>query len=620
MTVLSFLFFCLTCLSGCTEHSDTEYDPATDPVVNPASMFEAPPADRSLIAENESIIITFRGSPSTMNPLFTSSYYDNIAVGLVYEGLFVAGTDMVTRPNPAVVEKLTESDDHMVITIKIKDNLLWQDGTKITAHDFAFAVEMLKNDKVPCYTYKSEMANLADIEVLDDYTLRYTMAQPMATRLDLVNYPYAPLPRHIFEKDMVAFPDLKSGPYYQQQSQKPVGNGPYKLIEWVENEKMVFERWEDYPGNKPYLKRIIFIFQTDIQMSMLSFKAGQTDALEYVSGKQCALETNGPDFTAIGHKYVMPEWIYDYTGWNMDGSNPFFIDKRVRQAMAHVDNFDLINHKLAYNMLTPCYGIFHPTSWMFNKDVVRFDRDLDRAAQLLDEAGWKLGRDGWRYKTVNFVLIEKEVVDVNTDEKRMELRKVFLNDGQEYTTRPGEVIKETGSEKRKFEFTLLSTATDGLPRPTTTIYQTDLLKLGVDMKIRLMEWTSFMNRVLKHDMEAWGAAWGSGTDPDGSKGCFRTDDYDNGRNYGGYFNAEVDQLFADAMVEFDREKRAELYRRIQAIIYEEQPYLFHDNRVSISVLHKRIRGMEKGSLGFCYSYPGLLNLWVPKGQELRPVK
>ena len=618
---LSFLFIFLLVMSGCTEKYESEYDPGKDPLVNTPEMFDAPPEDLSQIAMDESVIISMRSAPKSMNPLFSSSIYDNLAASMVFDRLFITDKDLNIFANEAVVESWEKTEDYKQITVHIRKDLKWQDGHDLKADDFAFAMEMLKEDKVPCYTFKSDVKNLEKVELLDDYTLRYTLAKPVANYLDLISMPYAPLPKHLFanEEAIKANPDLKTGEYYRKLAMEPVGNGPYKLIEWKENEKMVFERWEDYQGPKPYLKRITFKFQPDISMALLSFKAGDVDIMYYLGGKQCARETNDQEFADIGRKYVMPQWTYDYTGWNMDGSNPFFIDKLVRKAMAHVHNQKLQSSKLYDNMLNPCTGIFHWNSWMASKNIVPIEYDLDKAAELLDQAGWELADDGWRYKDVNFVIVNTIITDLNTGEEREELKKVYLQDGQEYELKEGETFVESGTEHCKFEFTLLSTLTSGSIRPSTLIFKTDLMKIGVNMEVRLMEWTSFMSRTLAHDMQAWAAAWGAGTDPDGSKGCFRTVDYNDGRNYGGYANPEVDRLFEEGLVEFDRSERAKIYGKIQEIIYEDQPYMFMDTRVAATAVHKRIRGMEKSDFGYCEAFPGFFRLWVPKDEGIRPV-
>ena len=609
-------------LPGCTEKYESEYDPEKDSIVNPPEMFEQAPEDISKIATDETFIISFRSSPNTLNPLFVSSGYDHWAMPLVFDRLFFCDKDLNFFANPYMVDEWSESDDHKTMTVKLKDGLKWHDGESLTADDLVFTMEALKRPEVPAVAFKSDVENMEKSEKLDNLTVKYTFKKPVATRFDLVSVPYGVLPKHIFDKDMEANPDMKNGKHYQYLSTHPIGNGPYKLTEWVENEKLVFDRWEDYPGKKPYMKRVIYRIIPDLSMALLAFKAGETDAMYYLGAKQSAREATdqNEDFAKIGRKYVMPEWIFDYMGWNMDGSNPFFIDLRVRRAMAYAYNFHLQKTKLYYNLLHKCLGCFHPNSWMFNDDIDPIYYDMDKAAVLLDEAGWLVGSDGWRHKEVRYVLVEKNEEDDLTGEMVEKVRKVFIPDGSEYKCKENEKVVDSGTEERRFEFTLLGTPQNGLPRSINEIYQLDLRKIGVEMKMRIMEWTSFLDRCRNHDFQAYGMAWGSEIDPDKDKSTWRTQDYEQGQNYGGYANAEIDHLFDIGIEEFDLEKRKKIYQRIHKILYEDQPCNFISNRVATSVVHKRIRGLYHNNFGFCSNvYPFCFSLWVPKEEAIREV-
>ena len=605
-------------VGGCTEKYEGEYDPEKDPLANVSETFEPAPEDISKIATDETFILSVESGPKTLNPLFISSGYEMFAMNFISDSMFVTDNKLNTFANPNMVDSWFENDEHTVITVKLRKDLKWHDGEPLTAHDIVFSTEAMMNPDVPCHTFKPNAEDIEKVIAIDDYTVEFTLKRALATRLTVISE-LSPLPKHLYEKEMKANPDLKQGKYYRHLANNPVGNGPYRLTEWIENDKLIFDRWEDYPGKKPYIKRFIYKIIPDYSMALLSFKAGDTDGIYRVTSKQCARETNDDEFAKAGRKIISSQWAFGYTGWNMDGSNPFFIDKDVRYAMAYAYNFEMVKNKLSYNLLTKCYGIYHPDSWMYNDTIEPIRYDLLKAVDLLENAGWKLEDDGWRYKDVKYVLVEKEDIDKITKESIKKVRKVFIADKQEYTCKAGEVIKDKGTERRKFEFTYLSTPSNGLPRASTIIYQQDLRKIGINMKIRLLEWTSFMQRTLNHDTQAWGAAWGAGTDPDGGKGIWRVADYDNGRNYGGYANPAIDKLYEKGIIVFDQEERAEIYRQIHKIIYEDQPYLFVYNPLNPMVIHKRIRGNFDCSFSYCFTYPYTRELWVPKEEAIRPV-
>lgn len=131
LNIFIFLLILSLVLCGCrkpdseTVSSDEPYNPAEDPLVNQPAMFEPPPKDVSKIATDETLYITLRANPNTLNPLFVSSVYDFIVVDALYGGLYTFGKDMLWRLNEEMVESLEESDDHTEFIIKIKPGFKW---------------------------------------------------------------------------------------------------------------------------------------------------------------------------------------------------------------------------------------------------------------------------------------------------------------------------------------------------------------------------------------------------------------------------------------------------------------------------------------------------------------
>ena len=84
-----------------------------------------------------------------------------------------------------------------------------------------------------------------------------------------------------------------------------------------------------------------------------------------------------------------------------------------------------------------------------------------------------------------------------------------------------------------------------------------------------LDFAVLQERTVEHKFQAAFGGWGAGADPDLSFNIYGTNE---GRNYGLYSNPEVDRLFKEARGEFDREKRADIYRKIALILWEDQPY------------------------------------------------
>ena len=327
----------------------------------------------------------------------------------------------------------------------------------------------------------------------------------------------------------------------------------YKFKEWIANDKIVVERWEEYPGPKPFFKTIVFRLVADQNAQLLGFESGNLDSIVLTGDQFANQTTKSENFKKVGYKIKAEEWSYGYIGWNMDGSNPFFKDLKVRQAMTHALNISQIIEKVYYNLTSPCLGIYHPDSPMFNKEVKPLEYSLDKAKQLLDEAGWVAdAQDGWRYKTIN-------------------------------------------GQKTRFSFTLSIPQGAETTVKIANYFQDDLQKIGVEMKTRTIEWATYMQQARQHEFEANIAAWGTGTDPDTGWNLWRTEEYKTGRNYGGYSNPRVDELFELGRKEFDPENRMKIYQEIHKIIYEDQPYTFVAYRPSLYAVNNRIRGDQTQS-------------------------
>ena len=120
------------------------------------------------------------------------------------------------------------------------------------------------------------------------------------------------VPKHLYEKERKAHPDLNSGEYYDRLNRNPVGNGPYKFVEWIENDKVVVERWDGFWGPKPYFKRMVFRIIPDVNILILTFSKGDIDEFRFTAKQFATQALVGSDFDkAGGYKVLKPQWDYD---------------------------------------------------------------------------------------------------------------------------------------------------------------------------------------------------------------------------------------------------------------------------------------------------------------------
>jgi peptide/nickel transport system substrate-binding protein len=217
-----------------------------------------------------------------------------------------------------------------------------------------------------------------------------------------------------------------------------------------------------------------------------------------------------------------------------------------------------------YGLYDPGRGNFHPNSWTFPKDGPEpYQQDLDKAEDLLDEAGW--------------------------------------------TDSDGDGIRDKLIDGRRvpFEFTLRCAQFEDRVQ-TCTLMKECLDRIGIICHVKPTEFTVLVQLETDHKFHAALAGWGSGIDPDTSANIWMTGEQ---RNYGQYSNPRVDELFELGRREFDREKRAEIYREIHSILWEDQPdtWLFYRN--SFYGFNKKLRGYNFSPRGPFHYSPGVLSIF-----------
>ena len=329
------------------------------------------------------------------------------------------------------------------------------------------------------------------------------------------------------------------------------------------------ERWDDYPFEKPHFKRQILKVQPDRNTSLLLFKKGELDEI-WLTPQQFATQTNDEAYSRVGVKGYNLRRMFAYIGWNMDGSNPFFTDKRVRLAMAHAFDTDRVLRDTSYNLFTPSTGIFDPDHWCYNPDVERLRYDLDTAAELLDEAGWLVSdEDGFRYQEI---------------------------DGQ----------------KVKFEWELMSAKSFHWAASAINIFRDDLRKIGVSFRWVEVENATFDMTYLRHEFQAIMSVWEVTNDPSQWQNHFHSRAHNGGRNVVGYMNDRVDELFDMSVSTYDREVRAKHLREAQQIIYDDQPHLFIWNYSMLHGFSKDLRGVNFSPAGAFLFTPAQFAWWFER--------
>jgi peptide/nickel transport system substrate-binding protein len=139
----------------------------------------------------------------------------------------------------------------------------------------------------------------------------------------------------------------------------------------------------------------------------------------------------------------------------------------------------------------------------------------------------------------------------------------------------------------------------------------NLEMVGIICNVKPTEFTALVDATQKRTFEAAMGGWGAGTDPDTLSNIYVTDE---SRNYAGYSNPRVDELFEQGRREFDREKRAKIYGEIHNILWKDQVYTWLFNRNAFYAFSKKLRGYGFSPTGPYFYDPGMMGLFKPVNQ------
>ncbi|HZZ28177.1 MAG TPA: ABC transporter substrate-binding protein [Pirellulales bacterium] len=521
------------------------------------------------------------GDINSANPVMEDTIYEATVLAQSKFGLMIYNWKM--QPNYCDADttvRWQQSKDHLIDKVTMRRDCFWSDGKPITAHDIAFSFHAIMNEKIPVPAMRTDTSKLRDVVAYDDYTVVYFHKQALATGDGYLNFGI--IPEHIFKllydklNRGMTFDELLQTPEYQQTELHPVSGNAYVMTNRIRNQEIVFKRRDDWylqngrqVRQKPFFEEIRFAIKEDPNTALLDLKRGTLDDYE-IQQAQWANQTNDAEFYRKNTKAYGSEWTYFFFGWNNDSdSAPFFRDRRVREAMSYAFDYRELIDKTLYGLCQQCTGITNPEAWYAPKTPLKpYVQDLDKAEKLLDEAGWvDSDGDGIRDKMVN-------------------------------------------GQRVKFEFSM-TVKNDPERIKICEIMQFNLQQLGITCNIKPMEGTRLFEKLLKREFEAEFSGWGTGTDPAEDENVWASTEIpDEGRNYLAYRNLEVDKLFQQGIEEFEPAKRAEIYAKIDELIYHDQPCTFLYWRSAFYGFNKQLRGYKFSPRGpYDYS-PGFSSIWM----------
>ncbi|MGD8991303.1 MAG: ABC transporter substrate-binding protein [Desulfobacterales bacterium] len=445
-----------------------------------------------------------------------------------------------TEQFKAYAQKYLPSVEHNpVIEFYLRPDVKFHDGHTFDAHDVKFTYEAIMNSK-NLSPRIADYEPVKKVQVIDPQTVRIVYRRLYSPAIG--TWSMGILPEHLLNDAALKKEALKLGKDPQAFSMRqsgfnrhPIGCGPFVFREWVSDQYIILDRFEDYwegpPNYKEYVLRII----PNLLTQEMEFYAGTIDNYGVLPHQVKRLADN-PNYQS----FTGTSFGYSYIGYNMRRKP--FDDFRVRTALSMAIDIDKIIEYVIYNQGERITGPFPTQTDFYNHDIQPIPYDPEGALELLAQAGWQRNAEGW---------LEKEG-------QRLQFK----------------LITNNGNEIRK---------------AILAIAQDSWRQIGVDVRTDLLEWAVFIQeRVNKLDFDALVLGWSMGIDPDLFQIWHSSQTGPNQLNFVGFKNKEADDLIIKIRQEYNHDQQVLYCHSLHEIIARQQPYTFLYVRKWTAILDKRI--------------------------------
>ena len=425
------------------------------------------------------------------------------------------------------------SADQKSITFHLKPNLKWADGQPLTSADVLFTWQTVTDDHTRS-PYGADYKLVKKTETPDPNTFKVTYAQPYAPALDS----WSGL--HILPKHLLQGQDINNTAF----ARHPVGSHYYQLDQWKKGESISLKRNPNATQGQAKIDRLVSRIIPDRAAQFLELMADNIDSMSLNSIQYARIFPSRPDLTAKIAQYKELGNSYTYLGFNLKRKP--FDDVRVRQAINYaIDKQEIIDGVLL-GLGLPVASPYKPGTRWSNPKLQPYPYDPQKAIALLKEAGFEdhdhdgiLDKDG---KPLSFEILTNQ-------NKEREMSAVLV--------------------------------------------QRRLKEIGIDVKIRVVEWATFISRFIKTgDFNVVLLGWGLGLEPDQFNIWHSSQQAPGQFNFIGYHNPKVDKLLEAGRLELNPDKRMKIYHQFAEILLQDSPVVYLFAGYGLPAIHKRVKGID----------------------------
>ncbi|MDR1967012.1 MAG: ABC transporter substrate-binding protein [Synergistaceae bacterium] len=341
-------------------------------------------------AEKDVFVIGAQADANTMDPVGMADGYSNTAGLLVYEGLLAmdGGGNVV----PRLAESYEKVDD-LSYSFRLRKGVLFHNGDPVTADDVVYSMQRALGPKGAMVHYQNE--GVQSVEKTDDETIVIRLKYPFTPFLSELTQSWG----WIASKKAIESAEENGGTY----GSEPVGTGPYKLTAWRRGDRMTFDRFDGYHGEKPQLRQIVLRAIPESNSRVIELQSGAVDAAWPIPPLTVnRIEQDGKLSIVKNANYVV-----FYIGFNC--SKKPFDNPKVREAISLALDLNGIVSAVFRGSGQTCYGAVPPNAKYYDATYNQHEYNIEKAKALLAEAGLPDG-----FKSEIWTNDRKERVDTAT--------------------------------------------------------------------------------------------------------------------------------------------------------------------------------------------------------------
>ena len=512
------------------------------------------------------------------------SYTQKTLLGLDLESLDYVPSLLTDLP--------TSSKDNKTFYFELKDNITWDNGEKLTGEDVVFSTKIMlchltNNSQIrPIYNSVIKSVDLDQknplkfsMTALDiNWTAKTILGGIYIQQksywdpngiLDDISFDQI-LNRGFEETDEIAnwFNDFNHADNgYKPENLK--GLGPYKVSEWEASQYITLTKKENWWGindssldNNAFPEKIIFKVIKEDASSYLALKNQEIDVTTNIGTVKLMKLQERDYFNNNYDSDFLDRYGISYIGLNMkpDGikHKPFFVDQKVRRAIAYMIPIDEIVEVMMHGKASRQTSNISALKKTYNDTLELIPLDIDKAKALLTEAGW---------------------IDTDGDN----IRDKVING-----------VKTPFS----FKFSYMASPTS---KEIVMMMKESMYKAGIVAEPTPMDFSLFYKNAGDHKFDAMLAGWGSSAAYSNPMQLWHTSSWVNkGSNFCGFGDAYSDALIEEANTTLDYDTHRNALLKLQAKIYEDQPYVFLYITKRKFAIHKRFDNRE-----MYFEFPGL---------------